>query len=568
VYFPGEGAPGLLENPVAVVTAHSVAEVLPALRAIEQYVEQGYTAAGYMAYEAAPAFDPALSTHPTNDMPLLWFGIYTPSAPSAEPCEAPLPSGVPSPLAWQPQISAEAHASAVEHIRALIGAGDTYQVNLTFPCNAAWQGDALEHFSALCAAQSTPYAACINPGRWQVLSASPELFFELDGDTLTTRPMKGTRPRGRYPEEDAAIARALGESGKDLAENVMITDLLRNDLGRVAEVGSVRVPGLFSVERYPTVWQLTSTIEARTRASVPEIFGALFPCGSVTGAPKVRTMAIIRAIEAGPRGVYCGAIGWWAPGRRARFSVAIRTVVADVANGTAIYHTGSGITWDSQAGQEYAECLDKTAILSWRRPPFELLETLRFDGEFALLERHLSRMAASAEYFGLPFDAARARAALDEAVAGLDGAWRVRLLSSEEGDFRAVAAPLAVIETPLRVGVAAQPVDSGDVFLFHKTTQRGVYERALKEHPKCDEVLLFNERGEITEGCWGNVVVTLEGRNYTPPVFCGLLAGCARGVLLEQGEIEERVILREDLARASRVRMVNSVRGWMEAQLV
>jgi para-aminobenzoate synthetase/4-amino-4-deoxychorismate lyase len=563
VWFPGSEPPRCFRNPRLIVTAHRVEDVWPALQEVERHVANGLTAAGYVAYEAAPAFDRALRTHAPGLMPLLWFGLY------AEVDTAPLPSPLEAPaLQWQPMLDAETHARALDRIRDLIAAGDTYQVNYTFPLRAPWQGDALLYFAALHASQPTPLAACINTGPYQVLSLSPELFFTLDGDNLTTRPMKGTRLRGRYPEEDATIARELADSAKDQAENVMITDLLRNDLGRIARTGSVSVPGLFTLERYPTVWQLTSTIEAQSDATVPEIFRALFPCGSVTGAPKIRAMEIIREIEPEPRGVYCGAIGWWEPGRRASFNVAIRTLAIDTAKGEAAYHTGSGITWDSRADDEYAECLQKTLLLTQQHAPFELLETLLFDKGYRLLDRHLDRIAASADYFGIPFDRARAIAALTEAGGGITDPRRIRLLWSQQGTPRVEVHPLSPAPDRLRVRVATGQVNSRDVFLFHKTTRRDIYITALQEHPDCDEVLLCNERDEVTEGCYGNVVVTLDGRDYTPPVHCGLLAGCERAELLERGDIEERVIHRDELHRAERIRLINSVRGIMDADLL
>lgn len=563
MWFPGGDAPRCFRNPRHIVTAHRVEDVCPALLDVERHVAQGLTAAGYLAYEAAPAFDPALRTHSPGDHPLLWFGLYEDS------CEAPLPAPHDTPaLPWQPMLDAATHACALERIRELIAAGDTYQVNYTFPLRAPWQGDALHYFAALHAAQPTPLAACINTGALQILSLSPELFFTLDGDSLTTRPMKGTRLRGRYPEEDAAIARDLADSAKDQAENVMITDLLRNDLGRIARTGSVSVPGLFTLERYPTVWQLTSTIAAQSNATVPEIFRALFPCGSVTGAPKIRAMEIIRALEPEPRGVYCGAIGWWAPGRRASFNVAIRTLTIDTAKGEAAYHTGSGITWDSRADEEYAECLQKTLLLTQQHAPFELLETLLFDKGYRLLDRHLDRIAASADYFGIPFDRASASAALNQAVSDISEPRRVRLLWSQQGIPRVEVHSLSPAPQYLKVRVATRPVDSRDIFLFHKTTRRDVYTTTLQEHPDCDEVLLYNERDELTEGCYGNVVVTLDGRDYTPPVYCGLLAGCERAELLAQGILEERVIQRHDLHRADRIRLINSVRGLMDVDLL
>lgn len=555
------GQAWLLSKPIEVVQAQRVAEVWPALQRVEGLVEQGLTAAGYVAFEAAPAFDAAMQVQPANEMPLLWFALYR------DAVQISLPNEDASPLEWTSSVGEEVYAAAAEAARRYTAQGDTYQVNLTFPFRAPWLGQPLPHFAARLAAQPSNLAAYIDLGRWQILSFSPELFFELDGSRIITRPMKGTRPRGRWREEDENLAQELAASPKERAENVMIADLLRNDLGRIAEQGSVNTQSLFAVEPYPTVWQLTSTVEAQTQASVPEIFRALFPCGSVTGAPKIRTMDIIRELEWGPRGVYCGAIGVWRPGRNARFNVAIRTVIVDAEQGVATYHTGSGITWDSEPASEWRECLQKTQLLREPAWNFSLLETMRFDGSrIVRMERHLARLAWSAGRFGWRIDVGDITAALAKAVEG-QGPTRVRLQLGRDGGT-AIMLSTPPEEKRMRVAIHAGPVSSGDLFLYHKTTRRHVYEEALAAHPDCDDVLLQNERGELTESCRANLVVTLNGVDYTPPLHCGLLPGCMRQELLEQGAIKERALLPQDLQAASRVRLVNSLRGWMEVDLV
>jgi len=555
--------PRYFESPEDIVAAHHLDEVWPALLEVERLVGTGLTAAGYIAYESAAAFDPALHTHTPQPGPLLWFGLYRNITSS--PPQLPLPA---APLCWKPQLCPEDHAIAVSRIREWIAAGDCYQVNFTFPLSTEWDGNALGHFAAMHASQPTPYAAAINTGINQVLSASPELFFRLDGNHLTTRPMKGTRPRGRFPAEDQRIARALLESSKDQAENVMITDLLRNDLGRVAKNGSVCVPELFNLERYPSVWQLTSTITAETDSTMPEIFRALFPCGSVTGAPKIRAMQIISELEHGPRGVYCGAIGWWAPGRQATFSVGIRTLSVSKENNLATYHIGSGITWDSAAGEEYRECIQKAAVLQENPSPFELLETLLLDGEYRLLQRHLDRMEASVDYFGFTFCRVRAEELLETVRIQSKGAMRVRLLCPSNGELRVESAPVRPIPPILRVALWDGRVNSNDRFLFHKTTHREIYEKAQASRHDADDVLLRNEKGELTETCFGNLVLRIDGVDFTPPIECGLLSGCERAEEVEAGRLIERVLLPEDLKRAEQIFIINSVRGRMPARLI
>ncbi len=383
--------------------------------------------------------------------------------------------------------------------------------------------------------------------------------------------MKGTRPRGRWPEEDRRLEDELAASAKDQAENVMIVDLLRNDMGRVSRTGSVRVARLFEVERYETLWQMTSSITSETDRSVPEVMAALFPSGSVTGAPKVRTMEIIRDLELAPRGVYCGTVGWWAPDGHAEFNVAIRTVTVDRETGTARYHVGSGITWGSTADDEYAECRVKAALLTHRRPPFDLLESLLWDGEYFLLDRHLDRLEASAKYFGFPMDLQEMRAALStEASAYGEGPVKVRLLVARDGGVHIESGPV-MPRTAVRLGFAREPVDADDVFLYHKTTHREVYDEAKASRPDCDDVVLWNGDGEITESTAANVALRIDGVWLTPPVASGLLAGTMRAELLEAGTLRETVLTKDDMVRADQIRLVNSVshsaHGFPQAQI-
>jgi para-aminobenzoate synthetase/4-amino-4-deoxychorismate lyase len=390
------------------------------------------------------------------------------------------------------------------------------------------------------------------------------LFFRLDGQRVVARPMKGTRPRGRWLDEDEAIRADLVASEKDRAENVMIVDLLRNDLGRIARGGTVRAPRLFDVERYETVWQMTSTVEAETEASLPALFAGLFPCGSVTGAPKIKTMEIIRDLETGPRGVYCGAVGWYGPGRRGAFNVPIRTVAIDQRAGRATYRVGSGVTWDSAPSAEYDECIDKAAVLRAERPAFQLLETLLYEGgAYFLKDRHLERLTASARYFGFAVDTGRVEDALSRAAAEFGpGPTRVRLLVGRDGAVTIEAAPAGAPRV-FRLGLADAPIDSRDVFLQHKTTHRAVYERARVGRADCDDVVLFNERGEVTEATIGNVAVCLGGLWVTPPRACGLLPGTYRDFLVARGELVERVVPVEELRAAVGVALLNSVRKWV-----
>jgi para-aminobenzoate synthetase/4-amino-4-deoxychorismate lyase len=560
--FPQDGHDLVFRAPREILAAYRVEDVMPVLRRVDQAVAEGRYAAGFVAFEAAPAFDRAFAAHAPGTLPLAWFGLY--DAPEER---APAAGGAWQAGPWGSLIDRDKYQDALRQIREHIAAGDTYQVNYTFPMRTVFSGDPLGFFRALCAAQGGGFPGYIDTGRYQILSASPELFFRRIGGELTMRPMKGTRRRGRWFEEDAARAEDLRRSEKDRAENLMIVDLLRNDMGRVSDTGSVTVQSLFDVERYETVWQTTSTVKSRTLAPLSELMAALFPCGSVTGAPKIETMKIIRALEPHPRGVYCGAVGWCGPRGEAVFNVAIRTALVDAERGEVVYSVGSGVTWDSSPEGEYQECLDKAAILACPRAPFELLESLLYEnGEYFLLEEHLRRLERSAAHFGFTADLARLRQTLGEAAQSYGpGPQKVRLLLGRDGACRIEHGPIAPGQR-VRLGFAADPVDTEDEFLYHKTTRRTVYERARASRPDCEDVLLWNARGEITESAVANVVLEIEGERLTPPVESGLLPGTFRAHLLSTGAIRESRLFKEDVRRAAKVFLINSVRKWIETE--
>lgn len=558
------------ENPIDIFVISRAEDVLPALTEIERSVEQNQLwAAGFISYEAGPAFDPAIRAHAPDALPLMWMALF-PAPRLTRLSEFSPPAAAPA-YQWSTSMDEPAHARAIREILALIDSGDTYQVNYTLRLHAAIREAPEALFLRMIEANRPRHGAYLDCGRFVICSASPELFFDLRGERLASRPMKGTGMRGLWPAQDAARKSRLAASAKDRAENVMIVDMVRNDLGRIAVTGSVGVEGLFELERYPTVWQMTSTVSARTRTEIADIFKALFPAASITGAPKVRASEIITALETSPRGVYTGSIGYLAPGRRACFNVAIRTAVVDRDRGTIIYGTGSGIVRDSTAATEYAECLLKARIVTAASPPYSLLETLLWepDNGFLLLEEHLQRLAASAEHLDFPVDLPRVRQRLDALAAGLPSTpQRVRLLLARDGSIRTEAAGLRTSVSRLRLGLAATPIDKTEPFLYHKTTQRTTYETARASRPDCDDVVLWNANGEITETSIANLVAEVDGKLLTPPVECGLLPGVFRGWLLSRGEIEEHRITLDDLRRAKRIFAVNSVRRWQEAGLV
>jgi para-aminobenzoate synthetase/4-amino-4-deoxychorismate lyase len=384
--------------------------------------------------------------------------------------------------------------------------------------------------------------------------------------------MKGTLARGRWLEEDIERAGQLQESPKDRAENVMIVDLLRSDLGKIAEIGSVEVPELFAVESLNRVLQMTSTVTALQRQDVAivDILRALFPCGSVTGAPKTRSMAIIDELEPHPRGIYTGAIGLLSPDGNATFSVAIRTVVVDAENGAARFGVGGAITWDSTPDREYEECRLKAKFLTQPWPHFELLETMELNGgEYTLLDRHLSRARNSARYFGFRWNESRVLKTLDEAARSHpSGRSRVRLIVGRTGKINVEVNSLeGNREMPLTVEFATCPIDEKDPLLYHKTTARSRYDAELERCRPCDDVIFWNHRGEVTESAIANVVVFTEGKYWTPPREAGLLAGTFRDELISRGELFERTITMDELTALGDFALINSVRGWMQAEL-
>ncbi len=572
------GVPGLyrFEGFIDEVVAYVAADVTPALRKVESAVQGGAYAAGFLSYEASSALDPSLSTKQPSEFPLLWFGIFRERRLLTEnEWLASLRQSSYELTEWQPDISREEYQQAVMSIREYIAAGDVYQVNFTLQERCDFAGNVRSYFHDLCRSQSTPYSAFFNLGRYSILSVSPELFFQLENNVLKVRPMKGTAKRGKSTREDAEITAQLQRNEKERAENLMIVDLLRNDLGRVSESGSVTVESLFDVETLETVHQMTSTISSRLKpgVSLVDLFGALFPCGSITGAPKKRSMEIIAELENSPRGLYTGCIGYIAPEMsHAVFSVAIRTVVIAKDSGKGELGVGSGVTWYSSPDAEFEECLAKGLFAQNIPPEFTLIESLLFEeGEgFFLLDRHLERLSSSARYFGFPIDLGAVRTLLEKCSHACTGNKKVRLTLSRDGSSAIEAEPLSFVTIPADpcIAFADAPVDSSNPFLYHKTSNRELYLRELEKRPDCMDVIFVNERCEVTEGANNNIVIRKDGVLVTPPVTSGLLPGTYRAQLLETNEIVEGVIVRSDLEQAEEIYLVNSVRKWRRVRLV
>ena len=579
----------LFTSPLRILEARTPAGIDALFPAIEDAIANHGFAAGYLAYECGQCFEPTAVQHPNRSGYLLaWFGIYEhclqfdhhtgawvgdPPSNFAEPPNREPVSGPTISFAIDP---AE-YAARIIQIHDWIRAGDVYQLNFTFPLQVEIDETPAQLYARLQSAQPVDYGAFLHcqSGHY-ILSLSPELFFRIEqhGRTrrITTRPMKGTAPRGRTSAEDRDIAAQLVTDPKNRAENVMIVDLIRNDLGRICSYGSVHVDRLLEVERFSTLWQMTSTIsgELRPETQHHDIFRALFPCGSVTGAPKIRAMQLIAQIEAGPRRVYTGAIGFCSQ-EQSVFNVAIRTLALQA--GLATMGVGSGIVIDSDPAAEFRECRLKAEFLSCSTEPFSLIETMLWDNGFPLLQLHLKRLSDSAHYFDFVLDRASVEAALLRAADAFPDRRprRVRLLLYVNGaihiDSELLAPPSAGIP---RVSIASERTDPNDRFLFHKTTHRAFYNRAFATASAAGfaDVLFLNTQGQVTEGAISNVIIEKAGRWYTPPITSGLLPGVYRRHLLEsRADIEEHILTLPDLRSADAVYICNALRGLRKVEV-
>lgn len=566
---------------IQILATDQMSEIPGIFESVEKCLRAGHYVAGFVSYEAGYHFEPA-AMHSAgeikaSDVPLVWFGIYREPRIWDECGDSP-PSphrsreGMAEPGDILVGISRTDYCQRIQQIRRYIEAGDLYQANFTVMVRQPCHEDAGALFERMMENQPVSYGALINTGETHILSASPELFFRKHGSRIVVRPMKGTSRRGRDQEEDGQRLAWLAADEKNRAENVMIVDLLRNDLGRICRTGSIRVTELFAVERYPDLLQMTSTVEGdlKERTSYYEIFRGLFPCGSITGAPKVRTMQVIRAVEREPRGIACGAIGFISPCGDAVFSVAIRTLT--LRDNEWRMRVGSGVTYDSDAETEYAECLLKAKFLTRGGFRFELVETIGWAGDFFLLDLHLERMEASADYFGFRFQQERVREQLYQFAEGLQAGLRhrVRLSLERSGALSITSEPLVAGRNSASLLVTTERTNSSDAFLRHKTTRRSLYDRALADARArgFDDALFLNEREEVTECAIHNVMIAKGGKWVTPPIECGLLPGVYRRYMLAaHPEIEEGVVTLDDVLSADRILIFNSVRGLRLARI-
>lgn len=561
-------------NPAAIVQVGDPLRVEGALHVLQNARRAGKHVAGYFSYELGYVLEPHLRPllPEQRDVPLLWFGIFDSCEElTGEAANAALVArtegrayGSPLDHEW----NCEEYAARFAQVHGLIGAGDIYQANLSFRSRFTAIGDPMALYLDLRNRSKAAHGAFIDDGTRHILSLSPELFFSISRDgKITAKPMKGTAARGGNPMDDMVVRTQLQNSEKDRAENLMIVDLLRNDLGRVAEMGSVSVSDLYAIETFPTLHQMVSTVSAQLKpeVTVGDLVRALLPCGSVTGTPKIRAMEVIRELEESPRGVYCGAIGHFAPDGSAEFNVAIRTLTIGGEHGNL--GIGGAVVHDSRAQGEYDECLLKARYYNTARKSLELIETLRFSprGGFTRQTLHLDRMALSAATFSIPFDDAEARSAMNEAICDASGDLRVRLVLREDGSFCCSCIPLPAPPALWRYTVSSVVMPSNDILLKHKTNWRETYESEFTHAQGSDEVLFVNEHGRLTEGSRTNIFLRRGGRLFTPPLREGLLNGCLRRELIADGQCEEAELYPHDLEAGDSVLLGNSLRGLIPA---
>ena len=561
----------IFSSPLQVLFTHDLNQVKDVLNEVQNKVEKkNLIAAGYLSYEAAPAFDNAYCVNEKGSLPLICFGLFknykiekTLESHSLESAEA---------IEWAITTDRTLYENYLQYIKDQIKLGNTYQVNYTLRKFTECISNPYSFF--LEKAQDAPYAAYIESNEHTIISASPELFFKLNGESLMCKPMKGTSKRGKTLHDDIALMEELKNSEKDKAENIMITDMLRNDMGKISDTGSVKVLSEFDIEKYPTVWQMTSSIKSQTSTNITGIFEALFPCASVTGAPKVSSMKIISEIEDQPREIYTGAIGYIAPNNEAQFSVPIRTILSDKKACRSVYGTGSGIVWDSESHKEWDECQNKSAILSVNSQNFELFETMRWESSKRIfLEKlHLDRLKDSAEFYNFKFHHEKINDKLQDYLKNLESESEriIRLFLAKDGDIRLTTSAYKKQnkDKPQFISFAMRPINSEDRSLYHKTTNRSVYENAIGENPVCDDILLWNEDGNITESTISNVIFKKDSKYYTPPISCGLLGGTYRTHLINQGHLEERIIPKTEINLYSEIYLINSVRGKYPVKLI
>lgn len=558
------------KNPVKQFCVSKQKDILPALSEIEELCEKNHCfAVGYLAYEAAPAFDKNLNCLEFNDYDLLNFYIFSDHVDFKA---LEIPSHPIFLRDWYSSVTQDEYMNSISSIKTSIADGYTYQVNYTFRLYNHFSGDPYSLFYSMVQSQAPGYSALLRFADITICSASPELFFTKQGSMLTCKPMKGTIKRGNSLLEDKQLKKELRDSIKDQAENIMIVDMTRNDLGRISKTGSVKVSNLFDIQKYPTVWQMTTTVRSESDQSTANIFKALFPCASITGAPKISTMGIISNLETTPRGIYTGSIGMITPERNCQFNVAIRTAVIDNNSRTLTYGVGGGIVWDSSDQGEYQEALLKAEVILKTNPTFELKESILWEPNsgYFLLEEHLNRLFSSAELFDFSYDKNNIITALNQLAASLGSqkAHKIKILLSKLGNI--TISSLQISKEPTlctKLRFAENSVLSNDRTIFHKTTLRDSYIDTNRD-PLVEDFLYWNDKGQVTETSIANIAIKINKKLYTPPISCGLLPGTYREHLIKSGFLHERIIWKDELDQDSELYLLNSVRKLWQAKLI
>ncbi len=561
----------LFQNPIKVYETYEQQNVIQFLEKIEKETSKGNYAVGFLSFEASPAFDFSLSIQQSNNFPLLWFGIY--SMVSILPRKTNRHERSTESILWKPSVSKEEYKKNIKKIQNYIQQGDIYQANYTFFLQSKLNIQEIQFFLSnkfIPKLEEYSYSAVISTKNWDIYSASPELLFQKNGNYVISTPMKGTSPRGLWFEQDRKFRDILQNSEKQQAENLMIVDMVRNDLGKIAKWGTVQVEELFKLKSYPNQWQMISKVSCLSDANLIDIFRAMFPPASITGAPKKRAMEVIQEIEKLPRKIYTGSIGFITPNNKAQFNVAIRTLVIDKKNKIMEYGTGSGIIWDSKIETEWQECFNKTKVLTQTQENFDLIETLLWEPEnnFFLLEAHLKRVLNSAAYFSINISFDNILASLHNAVKNLHIESRIRLIISRKGKIKIISSPINFLNKIRYVSLSKDVINSQCQFLYHKTTNRKAYEKALTESNGIDDVIFWNEKDEITESSIANIAIKINGKLITPPISCGLLPGVYRASLLTEGNLKEKIITKNELLKNNhKIYLLNSVRKLWKVHL-
>ncbi len=560
-------------DPVEIITTQNHKDLKDKLIGLEEKIDQNHFIAGYLSYEAGYCFEEKFVSDNSPDIPLVWFGVFSKKIELKETSEEI--------LIWMQKYAkkntfaknrqkdfSEKYTANVRKIKDYIAKGDIYQANYTFSINFELKNDAFALFCDLYRKQPVGYSAYINDGSRRIISLSPELFFQRDNDFITVKPMKGTIKRGKTLKEDKIQSEKLKSASKDRAENLMIVDLLRNDLGRICEVGSVKTKSLFDIKKYKTLFQMTSTVTGilRRKLSWFDIFRNIFPSGSVTGAPKIRAMEIIKELEKKPRGIYTGSIGYIMP-QKAMFNVAIRTIVTDESTGKAVLGIGSGIVADSDPDSEFAECNLKSDFLFKTYSKISLIETILWEnGDFFLLDSHLRRLSESASYFDFPLDGSTLNQKLQALSKTFQSSvkYKVRILLSVTGKFsiESIVIDEKSSSEKNKFCFSDQKVSTDTPYLYHKTTNRDIYNSKLKwcREKGCYDLVFMNEKNQVTEGAISNIFIKKGDFLYTPPVECGLLPGVYRQYLIKNSSnIFEKIIYKDDILSSDEVYFDNSV---------